>query len=155
MTAVGVKASVQEAIRDTLRDHIASYLTSVSKRMRPNFIFTGDDPAANKTPLVCIFDNGGTAEDMSGYVFRKLPFRLIIVVTEKSAQEAAQSAMEYLDAVRATLEAYYTLDDEVVNVEIKDEEPTGEPIDVTGGIMQATGLNIEVWVGHARGAATL
>lgn len=153
--AIGVKASVQESIRDTLRDHIASNLTSLGQRQRPNFVFTGDDPSANKTPVVCIFDNGGSQQDMSGYVFRKLPFRLLVVVTERTSALAAQAAMEYLDAVRATLETYYTLDGDVVNVEIKDEMETGEPIEIAGGVLQANGLNIEVWVGHARGATTL
>ncbi len=153
--ATGVKATVQEAIRDRLRGHLGDYLDAVKKRHRPTFALTPVIPGANECPIIAIYDDGGSQQDFSGYVLRTLPFRLFIVVFEKDEQAAAESAMEYVDAIRACLEDDYTLGGVVIDTEITGEETTGDAIEATGGVMQAGGLTVNVLVGHARGAATL
>jgi hypothetical protein len=153
--ATGVKATVQKAIRDRLREHLSSYLDEVKKRRRPTFALTPVVPGANECPVIAIYDDGGSQEDFSGYVMRTLPFRIFVVVYEKDEAAAAESAMEYVDAIRACLEDDYTLGDVVIDTEITGEETTGDAIEATGGVMQAGGLTASVLVGHARGAATL
>jgi len=154
--AKGVKLTVQEAIRDTLRDNLSTYLTDVSKRTRPTFIFRPVVPAANQCPLIMIYDDGGAQEDFSGYVLRRLPFRVYVVVVERDEEKAAESAMDYTDAIRACLEENYTLGGVVPLTDITGEEPTGDPVDTeAGGVMQAGGITIRVTVGNARGEATL
>ena len=154
--AKGVKVQVQEAIRDTLRDNLSSYLTSVSKRVRPNYVFKPVIPEAKMCPVIMIYDDGATHNDYSGWVRRRLTYRIFVVVCGRDEQAAAQSSMEYVDAIRGCLEEKYTLGGVVETSEITGEEPTGDPVDTeVGGIMQAGGITIEVAVGHARGAVTL
>ena len=154
--AKGVKRTVEEAIRDTLRDNLAAYLTSVSKSQRPDFIFKPVIPAANQCPLIMIYDEAGVQEDFSGYVVRRLPYRIYVAVCEKSEEAAANAAKDYTDAIRACLEDNYSLGDVVTLVVITGEEETGAPVETeASGVMQAGGVTIMVTVGHARGDATL
>ncbi len=156
MTAVGTKATVQEAIRDTLRDELPAYLTTVKEEKQPTFLLTPVIPMGNQLPAIGIYDDGGDQEDLSGYVVRKLGFAVYIWVSGNSEEDAAERAMEYVDAIRGCLEENYTLGGVVVLTEIEGEEPTGPGIQQeAGGTMQAGGLRIMVTVGHLRGAATL